>query len=359
MTPALRIVDSGLRPARENLSVTEALSRRRRRGESPDTLRFQHFPRSAIIGRHQLLHREVNLNWVAANGVETARRMTGGGAIVMGPGLLGWELVLDRRLVPKTLDAVSEKICTGVAAGIARFGLPAAYRPRNDIEVSGRKVSGTGGYFDGNVVVFQGTVLIDLDLGLMTNALNLPADKLGKRGLAAFAERVGDLKGFLGFTPTVDRVEAMLAEEMAGALALGAYEGGLDEEEMREALAIRDSEIGTDGFVRGHDDHFPSAGRTVANVERTAGGTIEVILKLRDGAASIVDQALITGDFFVEPPRFVTDLEAHLRHRPADNLIALSRPHVERRDVHFLGIEPAQFLGAIAGAAQKACVERP
>ena len=75
----LRIVDSGLRDARFNLSLTEALSRGRAAGTTPDTLRFQHFPPSAIIGRHQLLHREVDLDWTAAHRVQTARRMTGGG----------------------------------------------------------------------------------------------------------------------------------------------------------------------------------------------------------------------------------------------------------------------------------------
>mgnify|MGYP000555928568 CR=1 FL=1 len=48
---------------------------------SPDTLRFQHFPPSAIIGRHQILAREVDLEWCAGHDVAIARRMTGGGAI--------------------------------------------------------------------------------------------------------------------------------------------------------------------------------------------------------------------------------------------------------------------------------------
>ncbi len=49
-----------------------------------------------MIGRHQALSQEVKLDWCRANGLEIARRITGGGALFMGPGLLGWELVFAR-----------------------------------------------------------------------------------------------------------------------------------------------------------------------------------------------------------------------------------------------------------------------
>lgn len=350
----LRVVDSGLRDARFNLSLTEALSRGRRDGTTPDTLRFQHFPPSAIIGRHQLLHREVDLDWVAANGVQTARRMTGGGAIVMGPGLLGWELILSRSVVPRGLDDVTALICTGVADAVARFGVPAAYRPRNDIEVNGRKVSGTGGYFDGEVLVFQGTVLVELDLDFMTGALRLPVRKLGKRGLEAMAERVVDLRTLLGTAPPLADVQAALAEALAAALRLEPRIGALTAAECTVAQAIEATEIGTEDFVRGHDDMPPAEGRLVTHVAQTQGGTIEVLLKLRDGAAPVVDQALITGDFFAAPPAVIPSLEARLRARHALDLAAEARDHLDGAEARFLGIDSAGFVAAIAGAAEEA-----
>lgn len=351
MTAALRVIDSGLRTARENLSLTEALCRGRREGATPDTLRFQHFPRSAIIGRHQLLEREVNLGWCAQNNVATARRMTGGGAIVMGPGLLGWELIVARRLVPDTLSEVSAAICSGVARGLSRLGVAAAYRPRNDIEVDGKKVSGTGGYFDGPALVFQGTVLIELDLSFMTGALNLPAHKLGKRGLVSFAERVGDLKGFLGATPEVRQVEEALVEGVSAALGLAPEWGSLSAQEEALARAVHHDEIGDDAFVEGRGDALASPGRLVLHTAQTAGGTVEVALKLRDGEAGIVDQALISGDFFAAPPRVVADLEAHLRQRPLGRLEEATRIFLDANDARFLGIERGDFVAIIAQAA--------
>ena len=45
--------------------------------------------------------------------------------------------------------------------------IDARFRPRNDIEVDGRKLSGTGGFFDGDTLIYQGTVLVDLDPAAM------------------------------------------------------------------------------------------------------------------------------------------------------------------------------------------------
>lgn len=350
----LRVIDSGLRGARFNLSLTEALRRGRAAGTTPDTLRFQHFPPSAIIGRHQLLHREVDLDWVAAHRVQTARRMTGGGAIVMGPGLLGWELVLSRRVAPGTLDEVTALICTGVADAIARFGLPAAYRPRNDIEVGGRKVSGTGGYVEGDVLVFQGTVLVELDLDFMVGALRLPVRKLGKRGLEAMAERVTDLRALLGVAPPMRHVQEAMAAALGAALRFTPAEGMLSAAELDAAGAIAQDEIGTDAFVRGHDDALPREGRLIAHVAQTAGGVIEVLLKLRDGLAPVVDQVLITGDFFAEPPGVITGLEAHLRGCDPDALAVEARRHLAAAGARFLGIDRDGFIAAIADAAEAA-----
>lgn len=354
MSASLRIVDSGIREPRANLSLTEALARGRRAGTTPDTFRFQHFPPCAIVGRHQILAREVDLDWCRAHGVATARRMTGGGAIVMGPGLLGWELILSRALVPDNLGEVSAKLCSAVAAGLSSFGIAAAYRPRNDVEVNGRKVSGTGGYFDGAVLVFQGTVLIELDIAFMTNALNLPIRKLGKRGLEAFAERVCDLRELLGTAPPVGAVEAALARSVGAALGLAPLPGGLMAAEEALAREIHAAEIGRDAFVEGHDDAFPAAGRIVSHAAQTPGGMVEVALKLRDGAGAVIDQAVISGDYFAAPPRIAADLEAHLRQVPAAQAAQAASAFLAASGARFLGMEPAEIVAIVAEAARQA-----
>jgi hypothetical protein len=117
------------------------------------------------------------------------RRITGGGAIYFDEGQLGWSLVFDRSTLQiASLADLAREICEAAAAGLRRLGVDARYRPRNDIEVDGSKLSGTGGFFDGNTLFYQGTMLVDMDVARMLAALNVPQQKLAKRALDSAAK---------------------------------------------------------------------------------------------------------------------------------------------------------------------------
>ncbi len=77
---SFRIIDTGVRDGRENIAFDPALIELRQQGKVPDTIRFMRFPPTALIGRHQDLSREVDLEYCAADGVGVVRRVTGGGA---------------------------------------------------------------------------------------------------------------------------------------------------------------------------------------------------------------------------------------------------------------------------------------
>jgi lipoate-protein ligase A len=134
-----RIIDTGVREGRANIAFDAALIEARKAGEVPDTIRFLRFPPTALIGRHQDLSREVNLDYCRANDVGVVRRITGGGAIYLDEGQLGWELVFHRRsLGIAALPDLAREICNAAAAGLGRLGVDARFRTRYDIEVDGR-----------------------------------------------------------------------------------------------------------------------------------------------------------------------------------------------------------------------------
>ena len=190
MTNSFRVIDTGVREGRANIAFDAALIEERQADRVPDTIRFLRFPPTALIGRHQDLSREVDLEYCAANGVGTVRRITGGGAIYLDEGQLGWELVFNRSsLGIAALPDIAAEICNAAAMGLGELGVDAKFRPRNDIEVDGRKISGTGGFFDGDVLIYQGTVLVDMNPEHMVRALKIPESKLAKRNLDSAAQR--------------------------------------------------------------------------------------------------------------------------------------------------------------------------
>ncbi len=105
--------------------------------------------------------------------------------------------------------------------------MEARFRPRNDIEVNGRKISGTGGAFSGEALLYQGTLLIDLDLETMAEALRIAPKKLAARELQSIRDRLTCLKTELGVAPGLAEAREALTEGLAEALNAHFAEGKL------------------------------------------------------------------------------------------------------------------------------------
>lgn len=347
--PRFRVIDTGLRTGRANIAFDQALIEARATDQVPDTIRFLRFHPVALVGRHQILSHEVDLAYCRAHGIEVGRRITGGGAIFLDEGQLGWELVFRRAsLGLSDLDTAARRICEAAAAGLRRLGIAANYRPRNDIEVEGRKLGGTGGFFDGDLLFYQGTVLIDFDPATMLGALRLPAAKLAKRGLASIAERMVTLRNLLGNTrPDIDTIQAALLSGFAEGLGLLPEPGTSIAAEEALARRLYDEEIGTDAFVFTPDAPPDAHLQPIATLTRP-GGSVRVDLR-RDRTGHIRD-VLITGDFFVTPPRVIRDLEAALRGIPAEDAATVIDRFFAAHPATFLGLNAADLCEAVLAA---------
>jgi len=348
---SFRVLDTGVLEGRLNIAIGQAIIEARQAGRVPDTLRFLRFPPTALVGRHQALGQEIDLDYCRQNGIGVVRRITGGGAIFMEPGLLGWELALDRKtLGVSALPELTREICEAAAEGISRLGVAARYRPRNDIEVGGRKISGTGGFFDGDILFYQGTVLVDMDPQVMVSALRVPQAKLAKRELDSAAQRVVTLRELLGVeTPELPVIQNALTAAFAQRFALQAARGDLSAAELEEAQRLCREEIGTEEFVSEIDEP-PAARGDLAGLRVCPGGTIQVYLRLEGPAQNRVRAALITGDFFVTPPRLIYDLESRLRGAYLDDLRRLVREFFEQANVEVLSVSPDDFIAAFEDA---------
>lgn len=345
-----RVIDTGIRDGRRQIAFDQALIDAHKAGAIRDSIRFLRFPPTALVGRHQALSREINVEYCRAHGVGIARRITGGGAIYFDEGQLGWELVFHRATLGiATLAELAREICEAAAAGLRGLGVDARYRPRNDIEVEGRKLSGTGGFFDADTLFYQGTVLVDMDPATMVAALRVPEAKLARRALDSAAQRVVTLKELLGTAPAIDRIQRALLDGFAERLGISPQRGDIATEE--EALATRyhDEEIGTEAFVAGIDAP-PGADSLRCASHSGAGGTITVYVRLEGARLDRIREALITGDFFVTPPRTVFDLESALRGVTVAEAAAAVERFFARADVGMLSVSPADFTQAVEAA---------
>ena len=343
-----RVIDTGVRRAAENMALNRALLDARQADESPSTLRFLRFTPCALLGFHQSAEQELNLEYCAEHGVDVQRRITGGGAIYFDETQLGWELYLHKRdLGTADMSVITRRICEAAARGISALGVNAVFRPRNDIEVDGRKISGTGGAFDGDALMYQGTLLIQFDVEKMLRVLRIPAEKLADKAIASARERVINLADLLGDVPALEKVQASIQQAFAAEFGVEFMPGGLNATEQQryeEALAEIDTPDWVDMVQK------PVSDRPLLEaVQKFAGGLLRVRVAY-DKPTERLKQLWFTGDVFLQPKRTLADLEAHLRDSPLERLDENIAAFFSGRPADMLGLTPADFATVIKAA---------
>ena len=352
MAKTWRIIDTGLRPAAQNIALNRALLEARQAGEIPSTLRFLRFERCALLGYHQSAEQELNLAYCRDNNIAIQRRITGGGAIYFDETQIGWELYLHKSdLATADMQQISRRICEAAARGISALGVDARFRPRNDIEVDGRKISGTGGAFDGDALMYQGTLLIQFDVEKMLRVLRIPAEKLSDKAIASARERVANLADLLGHAPPLEAVKAALAQAFAEAFGVTFAPGELGPaEQTRYADAL--AEIDHPDWVN-LLDHPASDMPLLEAIQKFPAGLLRVRVAY-DRALDRIKQVWFTGDIFVTPKRLIADLEGALRDTSAEHLSQIVEDFFAARECDMLGLAPADFAAVVKAALDKA-----
>ena len=353
--PGWRLLDTGLLSAAENMALDQVLLESRAAGESPNTLRFLQFATpSVLVGCHQQLDQEVRLEFCRERGLDVNRRITGGGAILFEPCHIGWEIIASREdpLFQATPAALSERFARVFCTALGEFdGMQASYRPRNDIEVHGRKIGGTGGTTEGAAFLFQGTLLVDLDVQTMLRALRVPMEKLNAHEIDSLRERVTTMRAELGYTPEAAGIKGAVARAFAADFGVQFVRAPLtagERERLRRALPEFQSESWIGRRTGASSRHMLKA------IHRGPGGVIHLLLDA-DAARGRIRSANLRGDFFASPGRAVYDLESRFKDAPArmdavENILA---EFFENTASPFASLGAADFAGVFRKALDK------
>ncbi len=354
--PVWRFLDTGYKTAAENMALDDTLLECRARGESPDTVRLLRFrPPAVLVGYHQDVEHEVRLEFVREHGIDVNRRITGGGAIYFDETSIGWEIIASKDSLPpyRGMDELFEIMCRGIIRALRLLGINASFRPKNDVEVGGRKISGTGGTERGNAILYQGTLLVDFDVETMVKALRIPAVKLKDKELKSVKERVTCIKWELGYVPSYETIKEAIKKGFEEAYGIRLVEDGLtpcEEKVFREKLPYFQS---TEWIYL--DRRSSSPALLTAITKKPGGGVIRVALAL-DTEYNVIKSLVITGDFFVSPQRAIVDLESRLKFTPAseDSIRRIVRDFFSENRVDMPGIEPDDIADLIIEAVRKA-----
>jgi lipoate-protein ligase A len=313
-----RLLDTGKLTAAANMALDKIIVEEVALRNSPPTLRFLQFsPPAALVGYHQDVELEIRQDYCRAHGIDVNRRHTGGGSILFQESALGWELhsVPGEKPFQGDYTTVLERICSMAASAISSLGIHARFRPRNDIEVDGRKISGTGGMTVSGGFMFQGTLLVKNQVELFLKALRVPVEKLKKREIESLMERICFLSDLIQPLPSMTVIKKKMAAEFSDRLGVTLVAGGLTARESRRLTEeIEYFESAKWIMSRSRPSH---EGEPIRSLCQTEAGTLRVHLWSAPGGKR-VRQALISGDFFAVPARVVHDLEAALVGTPIE-----------------------------------------
>lgn len=151
---------------------------------------------TVVMGRNQVAHQEINLDFCRAEGIDVIRRKSGGGCIFADRNNIMVSLVTGGGPV----EPLFEEYAAVVAEGLCRLGAEVTVAGRNDIVMrNGGKVCGNAFYHMPQRNIVHGTMLYDTDMRLMSGALCPDPVKLKAAGVASVRSRIGLLKEQLGF----------------------------------------------------------------------------------------------------------------------------------------------------------------
>jgi len=235
---------------RMNLALDEVLTGRVGDGRRRPTLRVWEWDENAVvIGSFQSLRNEVDPDGAAAHGYDVVRRISGGGAMLMGANsIVTYSLYVPASLVAGLTFADSYAFLDDwVLQALRALGIEATYQPLNDIASPQGKIGGAAQKRLANGgVLHHATLSYDMDGNVMTEVLRIGREKLSDKGTTSAAKRVDPLRRQTGLPR--EAIIAKLEETFTN--LYGAVPGHITDDEYAEAEALVESKFATDSWLR-------------------------------------------------------------------------------------------------------------
>lgn len=135
-------------------------------------IRFWRNPKSVVLGRGQVLEREINVRYCNKHGIEIGRRISGGGAVYQDHGNLNISFIAKKQLLKETrTEAISKMFVAVIFESLQEYGIRDLKYDKRGIYYQSKKVSGFAAYKKKEGVLFHATLLHAANLEALENSL--------------------------------------------------------------------------------------------------------------------------------------------------------------------------------------------
>jgi len=355
VTNSIRLLDLGFVSPLHSQTVYHAIGHTMK-ADSPDTIILVSPDRPYVcIGYHQELEKEVDLAYCRTDGLPVYRREVGGGAVYLDAGQLFVQWIFHRQALPGSPEPQFELYVRPLVETYRALGIPATYRPVNDIHVAGKKIGGTGAARMGEAEVVVGSLMFTFDKAAMAHVLRVSSEKMRDKVFQSLEQYMTTMQEQLGCLPEREDVKRLYIERCAAVLGRGLAPGELTaaERAMMAEIDIRflsEEWLYARGAVRQTGVKIHEDVRIVEGVFKAAGGLIRATVRLHAGR---IDGLAFSGDFTVLPAAAMEAVQ-----QAADGADLARGALTERfaRTYHDLciqspGVTPADWADAVLAAA--------
>ena len=288
---------------------------------------------SVIMGFNQEVNTEVNLEYLRQNDIALVRRVTGGGAVYHDLGNLNYTIVGRS----EDLERDYPEYAGLMMKALQKLGVPATLSGRNDILVEGKKVSGFAKRVCKDRLMVHGTLMYDVDLNVLTQALCPPSTKLQSKGVASVRSRVTNLCEYLPEFSDIQTFSNRLEEILSCNYKDLEYK--MKDEELESIRQLANEKFAQWDWIYGQS---PKA--TLTHSARLACGTIEIHLTL---AENRIASCRFGGDFLGNLP--ATDIESVLKGVVYDHASIRNSLSSLEINQYFDGVEAEELVKLIMG----------
>lgn len=238
-----------------------------------------------LIGRYQNINLEVNLEFTEKNGLDVVRRLSGGGAIYCDTDNMQYTFITKQTSISNSFAKFAEP----VVKALKSLGLEAEFTGRNDILISGLKVSGNAQFHRNGKVIHHGTLLFKANAYNLSHALKVRDIKFKGKAVRSVASRIGFISDFVSMNVKEFKqyVEDFIKKEYGISKTTI-----LQDEDLKEITKIRDEIFATREWNYGNGSL-----KMNRKTEKYPCGLVEISLDIEKNK---IKEITIEGDFFSE-----------------------------------------------------------
>jgi len=308
------------------------------------------------LGYFQEADKDVDLAFCRSNKIIVTRRVIGGGGVYLDDGQMFYQVIgrIDSPTTPRSIDAYYQKFLEAPVQAYRNLGIDAEYKPVNDIQVGGKKISGNGAGDVGDARILTGNMIFVFNFDMMVKVLKVPDEKFRDKVAKSLKERLTTILLEKGSLPDRNRVKEDLLRLYETTLDIDLNRGSLSAWEKKRMAKLRSKYV-SDEWLHWHGDRVLHDARTVkisatstvgtAN-HKAPGGLIRVTVEETEDT---IRDIVVSGDFFLVPSDSIAAIEHALlgAKTTGDDIIDRLRKTYADIRIDSPGVTPEDFETAI------------